>query len=578
MRYVFIALTAWTTAFAQPKDDKKATALFKSGIEHFEKGLYKRAAGEFSEAAARKFHRLSSAALYMTGLSYFYEQENEKALNKFQSLLNTYPASIYADDARYHKGLVMLKKEESYKGGLYVLLNLYEETPDPRMKEDVLNAVRKFFYEKAGETQLDEYYQMVRASFRAEVAEAKAYRLLKAGRKQELSEWLAKYKLEVGPPTPRMKKLEAAAFGAPDEATAEALRVAVLLPFHADKKTSDRATFVALELMQGMTIAAEHLEATAKPEKSVKMTVAFFDSKREAPVAAAKVKKEIKAFEPHFVVGDLFNGGTKAAAEALSAWKHPPLQIVPTSPAPELLKYGDFVYLATPSLPTQADALAQYGVEKAMNKKWLVVSDGSKNAQILATRLSATLKTLKAEVDSFIFNGVPTSAHLSLFINKITEFQAEAVYFAFADEDVLAPAVKEIALSGHKVQIFGTPDWSQIQTIDNALLAQHRTIYPDNLFPGNDTATFSKFKKTYEKYNHNTPSPYACVGYDLLRYIYYVYEKGAAFKPAAERLRELQPWKGLVQNYYYAGAKDNQAVQFIAVKPEGPEKLHPWKE
>ena len=578
MRYVFIALTAWTTAFAQLKDDKKATALYESGIAHFEKGLYKRAAGEFSESAGRKFHRLTTPALYMAGLSYFYEREDEKALHKFQSLLNTYPASAYVEDARYHKGLLMLRKEESYKGGLYVLLNLYEETPDPRLKEDVLNAVRKFFYEAATDAQIEDYWQIVRASFRAEVAEAKAYRLLKSGDLKGLSDWLAKYKLEVGPPTSSMKKVEAAAFGTADEAAAENLRVAVVLPFRTEKKTSDRATFVALELLQGITIAAEHLEATVKPAKSVKMTVKFFDSKREPSVAAAKVNKEIAAFAPHFVVGDLFNGGTKAVAEALGTWKNTPLQIVPTSPAPELLLSGDFVYLATPSLFTQADAMAKYGVEKAMNKKWLVVSDGSKNALVLAARMHAALKTLGAEADSFVFKGVPTTAHLTLFINKITETETEAVYFAFADEDAIAPAVKEIALSGHNVQIFGTPDWSQIQTIDNALLAKHRTVYPDNLFPGNDTTALLKFKKTYESYNHNTPSTYACAGYDLLRYIYYIHEKGAANKPPAERLRELEPWKGLVQNYYFAGAKDNQAVQFIAVKPEGPEKLLLWKE
>jgi ABC-type branched-subunit amino acid transport system substrate-binding protein len=577
MNYVYLILTIWAAVHAQPKEDKKATALFESGKAHFEKKMYKRAAGEFNDAAARRFHRLTTPALYMAGLSYFYDQDYEKALHKFQSLLNTYPASIYAEEARYHKGLIMLKKSESYRGGLYVLLNLYEETGDPRLKEDVLNAVRHFFYEVATDEQLNEYWQIVRPAFRSELAEAVAFRLLSRGQTEELAKWLAQYKLEVGALSARLKKIEAAAFS-PVEDEAEALRIAVVLPFRTDKKQSDRAIFVALEVMQGVMIAAEHLQAATRPAKSVKISIEFFDSKREPSVAAAKVQKEIKAFDPHYLVGDLFNGGTKAVAEALTKWKTPPMQIVPTSPAPDLTAAAPFVYLATPSLYTQADALAKYGVEKAMNKRWMLVGDGSKNAQILVARISAALKKMNAQVDSFSFKTIPTTPELTVFINKITDFEAEAVYFAFADEDILAPVVKEIVLSGHDVQIFGTPDWSQMQSLDPAVLAKHKTVYPDNLFPANDTVAFQRFKKTYEIYNHNTPSPYACLGYDILRYIYFIHENGGTPKPADERLKDLQPWKGLVQNYYFAAAQDNQAVQLIAVKRDGPEKILLWKE
>ncbi|MDW8333952.1 MAG: ABC transporter substrate-binding protein, partial [Bacteroidia bacterium] len=339
-----------------------------------------------------------------------------------------------------------------------------------------------------------------------------------------------------------------------------------------------RATFVALELMQGVSIAADHLAETAKPAKPLHLVVEYFDSKREPSVAAAIVRNEIKAFAPHYLIGDLFNGGARAVAEALSAWKNPPLQLVPTSPAPELLQAADFVYLAVPSLHTQADALAQYGVEKAFRKRWLVVSDGSKNSEILAKRMIAALKNLKAEVDSFRLNTPLTSAHRSLFVNKITDAQADAIYFSFGDEEILSLVIKDVLDSGHEVQIFGTPDWSQFQNVENADLARLRTVYPDNLFPANDTATFRRFKKTYESLNHNTPSPYACAGYDLLRYLYYVHENGASAKPASERLRALEPWKGLVQNYYFAGARDNRSVQLIAVKTEGPEKILPWKQ
>src|SRR5262249_3972043 len=88
---LFIALCPNKVSCQDAKRDKKAKQKYEEGKRLFEKKNHPYAAKKFQKVAAPNFNLHTTPAIYMAGLCYFYLNDYEKAMTKFQYLLETYP-------------------------------------------------------------------------------------------------------------------------------------------------------------------------------------------------------------------------------------------------------------------------------------------------------------------------------------------------------------------------------------------------------------------------------------------------------------------------------------------------------
>lgn len=569
-------LAFWLVAFsaqAQLREDRKAEQLWIRGKSLFENGEYGLALAQFEDVLERRFNLLTTPALYMSGLCFYHLDDPQRGVERFQKLLNDYPLSMYAEEASYHKALLMLRLPEGRLGGLYLLTQLIQQANAPGLMKDARNAYLNYLHNEADADFLIEYYEVIRPrpEFRFLVHEALCYRLYKEGRHELLTHMLDEYRKERGNLNDRLTRL---VVKAPEGVKVRQVRVALLMPFNTQSEAQllPQLSLWSQELLGGMRLALEELRDSLGANIDLKV----LDTRENADRTKELVQKELEAFKPDLIVGDLLNGPSKTISEY--AEKNKTIQVIPLSPVEELIKGKKYVYLANPSMPLQIRSLARYGIQQLKSTRFLVIGDGTGLSNRQVKEFTAVLKDSGF---SYLEHSLSENYDLEYrrlrgVISQMKSQSIETVFIASDNESMVAFLLKQFEADNIVVRVLGSSDWHRFEVIERRLLVLYDATFACTYYAQNDPEAFSAFAEKYRQQYRHAPGMPASLGYDICRFFLggrFRQPDGSQWK---EAIRKAKPWRGLNQNYYYAGGQDNQSVQFLQYRESGLEKVKMW--
>lgn len=558
-------------AYGQPKVDKKAQLYFNQGKGYFDQSNFYKSLELFELALNRKFNLYTTPSLYMKGLSYFYLNNYSKAIQSFDQLLKTYPESIYGPEAAYHKALLMLTQEEdkTKMGGLYLLMNIVEDsTKNSDLREDALVAIKNFFFNEASTEFIESYLKIARPGFRPIIIEALAMKAYVQKNSTLLKEYINLYQKENNQPNPRLNKLFTK--GAPPKQ--KTFNIAFVVHLGAANNDSSRGPKLAAQLLAGSQLAIEKQNKRSKSKIHVKV----FDTQGEAAVVEKIINEDLPAYKPSLVIGDIFNNSTKIICDYTE--KNKILHIVPFSLSDELIEQRKYVLLANPSFSTQIQALISYSNEKLNLKRFLIVTDGKKVTDLLTQMFQKYAKQAKLTAQISVISDELSKK--KRFINRIIEDfrnkKFDAMYIPISNENFLIDLLYQLKNERLFPQIIGTPDWVKFKNSTKKLLSEFNTISQDLYYPRNDSLLFDEFTSAYDEKFNASPTRFSCQGFDIIHFVIKQLENVNDTTTLLQVIRKAPPFKGLVQNYYFAGANDNQSVQILRYHIGGVEKLKRW--
>lgn len=560
-------------ALGQLKKDKKAEQYFSEGVKKLNAKDYAAAAKSFQNVAQRDFNRVTTAAIYMAGLAYFYQDDYERSISKFQYLINTYPKSQYVDDATYHKALLMIDSPENRMGGLYLLTKLHREARTKEMRQDAINAFKYFLYVSASSSFLKEYYGFAKTEYTAMVLEALCYRLYEERKFDELTEYLRSYEKAAGELSYRLKSFEIKKQAR--EIEADVIDVALVLPFQAHKQYPE-LTSISLwsaEMLAGMQVALD----MKKDMTPVGVRLKVFDSEKSDQRLNELIASDLNAFSPDFVIGEILNKPSKELADFSESKKA--AQFIPLSPVESLVQKKKHVFLANPSMRTQISGLANYAIKELELEKIMVVTESSNLSRIQADFFCEAVAQNKLScVERTVAEDYQTEGNIiSFIIQDLKARDFDAVFLATSDETLISYFTNSMKRNNAEVQLLGVSNWGQLELADARILSDFNTIFVDSYYPNNDILNKSKFEKAYEKRFNKPPSEYSFRGYDLISYILYCSGNKPEQSDYTKAIRDAAPYRGLVQNYFYRKANDNQSVQLLQYQEGIIEKIKPWE-
>lgn len=559
---------------AQVKKDKKSEEYFAKGVKLFTEQNYPQAYKQFILIQERPFNRVYTAGIYMTALTLFNNEEYDLSLSKFQQLLNQYPQSAYTDEASYHKALIMLKKTDSRIGGLYLLNKLMEEAGNEELKSDARKAFQAFLYDETDPKFLKEYYEFIGKDHmnRALVLEAYCYKLYKDKNWDEINKLIQEYKSQNGEITDRLKHWDTAPLK--EKKKNNKIRIAAILPFQATKSVTQLNVLSnwAVELLEGMQLSVL-LNQEPMP---VDIIVRAYDSKNEVKTIESLLTNEIKEFKPDIIIGDVKNDPTRVLAQY--AEQNKIIQFIPISPVEGLVEGKKYVYLLNSSMKTQMTGLAKYATDKLTYKKFMLVGDHTPLSDAQMPLFESVLKEkgLKATVKNTPSNLEKDKWYFKTLAGELLEKNYDALFIASNNETIVNSFLMALKSKNCQLTVFGSTDWGRFKTVDSKLLSQYNASFSDGYYIQNDTAQFSRFSKQYSETFKQLPSRYACLGYDIMSYVISLKPGISANTSLYELIEKATPYKGLIQNYYFAKAQDNQSLQLLQYRNGKIEKIKTW--
>jgi len=538
-----------------PGTDKQAEEAYAEAVKDFNKGRYEDAIRGFRMVGKRPFNRVTTASLYLSGLSYYHLGDYGSATSKLQYLVRSYPSSIYAVDATYHKGLIMLKTPDREDGGLFVLLNLVEQAKDPELRQLAEDAALNFLYHDATLEFLKNYKDVVRKRYRDHVYEALAYRYDSMKLLTERDRLLKRYREEIGELTPRLRSFVPLVEGTPRP---EVLRIALLLPLKEGQTSHPSQSREAITFYAGVQLA---LANRAYPGFD-SVTVKVFDTQDNAAYTAEHVLPEVATFAPEVLIGDLFNLTTPTIAKFAADNHH--THIVPISPLGQLVEPYANSYLFSPSLKTQAVAMARYAEEQLQLRRIHVVEDGLPNSILMAKTFAEALEGGFVEVTVHHCGNMWGVEKLH---KVFQESSADGVFLPLFKPDVVNFFLTKQFADSLPMVMMGIEKWEDMSAVETEKLHHFGTLFPAGPRVPHDAEADAAFVEAYLNRYASRPNREARVGFDLMQYLLETYGRQADPVPLPETLQEAEVWEGLQQDVYFARTRENQAVQIYTFHP-----------
>lgn len=551
--------TNYALAQPPPLEDKRTQELYVLGDKYFKAKNYDDAAKAFDEGAHRPFNKFTTSSVYMAGLAYFNLGQYERSVEYFQRIITSYRKSTFYQDALYHKGLAMLRIPAKREGGLYVLINLMEQSPSIPIKDEATKAVNKFLYYETDTTFLKKYFDSVRESVKSIVMEALCYQLYKAGKRKEVVKQLAIYEEKMGVLTQKLKKLaeEPAVLARPSE-----LRIAILMPFFAAETDSiDPQALASLDLLAGIESAFENDSfATIR-----KINVLVADTESDTARIDKIWREQVLPFKPNVVIGEYKNRQSIKLATLAEASNI--IQIVPFSPSEDIISGKRNIFLANPSPYTSAREAGRYARENMGHNRFMVIHDESR----ASIRMADGFTEGAANPASFVLRRRISSSkdiatlNLDDVSHHLKQTYYHAVFMPIANEEVVSYGMYSFRRDSidTRTQVYGIDGWQRYSSLDDETLRSFRTIVSDPYYQGVEPVRYSHFQRNFLNKYHTPPTKFAVQGYDIARFVVAAYNRNITSNLPGDVLRKMPPFQGLNQSYFFNGKNDNQRVQLL---------------
>ncbi len=365
----------------------------------------------------------------------------------------------------------------------------------------------------------------------------------------ELAESLVEqYKLEK-PEKMRLRRI--------DKVLRDTLYVGVMLPFNVQRpKEKNATTQLATDLYQGMRLAKRELDNAGVNIRLVAYEI------RNNPDTLAYMNSLSEFEKIDLFVGPVFEEDFDKMLQI--AQGKPILLVSPLQNAAKVLKNKQ-VYLTNPSLATQAEQSARFGMEKFGKKVLIFHSDLPEDVQ-LAEQHQQALRAAKASLSAKI----QVSTSNLMMVEKLLEEQEslDYIFVASPSQIVAEEILRQMERLHPNTPIITLLSWRTFQNIPINTFEARQVYFvaPDYLYREKEMEAFrknynEKALRITKTNNMVRPSIYAFRGYDLMHsFAKVLYQQGSidesSLQDSAFRLSS--------RGYKFeANKRDNQFVPIL---------------
>jgi len=578
---MLLCLHLLQTVYAQTPipDDPKAKELLDLGKKYLRTGNAEEAALTLEQVDKTKFNTRSTAAIYLSGIAWLEAGNKDKALSKFNRILNYYSESRYVNEARYHKALLLMNGLDTREFGLKMMMDASDQSKDRTLQGLAKDAISKYLYYEADIPFLVYYLKVVRESYKNLVAEALAWQYLQAKQFAEIMPLLNKVDSTGKRLSPRLKAIQEKCAGLKNQEipTAQKLSIAILMPFFANEQDSanpvSSRSLVSTEFLEGMQMAVQN----QKMPFPLELELVAFDVRRDSALTRKILNQEFAKNPVDVIVGSYFNNESRVIADWCEQNKI--VHIVPYSPETYLGKDKKYVHLASPSLNTHARKLADYAVNLQGYKKIAVFSSDERITKLLAEEFVAKATALKAEtlVKKYSINGDKAQTQIPDLVKQLSGQNFDAVYIPDGNEEIAGMILSNLKLNRLQMAILGSPEFRNFRAIDKELMDNFLILFSDAVYEMNKPEESEVLVRAYaEEYNQRLTLN-VMRGYDLMNWLMQLATQADTKSDTKESwIKKKEPFRGINQNFRFENYPDNQAVFILRMEGRTIGKAHEY--
>jgi ABC-type branched-subunit amino acid transport system substrate-binding protein len=578
---MLLCLHLLQTVYAQTPipDDPKAKELLDLGKKYLRTGNAEEAALTLEQVDKTKFNTRTTAAIFLSGIAWLETGNKDKALSKFNRILNYYSESRYVNEARYHKALLLMNGLDTREFGLKMMMDASDQSKDRTLQGLAKDAISKYLYYEADIPFLVYYLKVVRESYKNLVAEALAWQYLQAKQFAEIMPLLNKVDSTGKRLSPRLKAIQEKCAGLKNQEipTAQKLSIAILMPFFANEQDSanpvSSRSLVSTEFLEGMQMAVQN----QKMPFPLELELVAFDVRRDSALTRKILNQEFAKNPVDVIVGSYFNNESRVIADWCEQNKI--VHIVPYSPETYLGKDKKYVHLASPSLNTHARKLADYAVNLQGYKKIAVFSSDERITKLLAEEFVAKATALKAEtlVKKYSINGDKAQTQIPDLVKQLSGQNFDAVYIPDGNEEIAGMILSNLKLNRLQMAILGSPEFRNFRAIDKELMDNFLILFSDAVYEMNKPEESEVLVRAYaEEYNQRLTLN-VMRGYDLMNWLMQLATQADTKSDTKESwIKKKEPFRGINQNFRFENYPDNQAVFILRMEGRTIGKAHEY--
>ena len=560
------------TLFSQTDElpeNENATDLFNLGKKYLKTENFRDAGMTFEVALGNPLNRVTTGCIFYSGLCWYKTKDYERAKPFFNRLIQNYPLSNYADEARYYKALILMESNDnSYRElGLDLLLLLSKNSNDASLRKNALDASRHYLFEVLNRKFVEVYFQFSADELKEIVMEAICYHLEKEGKGDQIPKRLEKFLEEGGHTTRYLTYIKRKNSGKGQNPatvsnhTINELRIVIVLPFNLNYVTAagiPPESQRGLELYEGMKMALDSISVNYS--RPIRLKV--IDSKNDT-LNVRNSLEEIGEFSPDILIGDI---STKTS-RILANWaeENGVIQFVPLNPSTDLIKNKKNIFLTHPSIPTHGSVMASYAYKNLSCRKVVILTDGTQIVKEMESAFQDKFKSLGGMVT---FKSVPSKFEpndktVEEVISWLKGITFDAVYIPLANEEIAGLIAAKMRAISINTRILGSPDWENFNAIDNDLKQSMKLTWSTFFYENNDSLALKDLQEqTLDTYG-SFPVKFMTQGYDIMHYVLECLQQIEPGETIQETIHKQKNIRTIHQDFQFGEKQDNQRVTIV---------------
>jgi ABC-type branched-subunit amino acid transport system substrate-binding protein len=565
--------------------DPVAHNLIEQGKRFLSNGNYRMAWDSFDAAIERPFHQESTLAIYLSGFAAFKGKQSSLAKQRFERIVNEFPRSRYADEARYHLALMSLEQQPArfHRLALETLVDLQQNASEPGLREDAADLIQSYAYAEASVTLLEDLYDNVLFSQKPLFLKPLCFRLVEQEMVEDAESYYGDYLWMGGEEVPELEALFA------EETVVEVrkrdiYKLAMVLPLHhtgmspagIDSLESIPArSKLALEFYEGFQFAIQEHELYGQK----KIMIRVWDSQRDS-LRTEDILYQLDGFRPDILVGDIYNN----ESAQLSEWAETRVrtQVVPLSPSESLIQDKRHTFLAHPSVKEHGKQMALFAFDSLGLQKVAVWTDQRSGTELLAATFRETFMQLGGEIVEMVVDSVYDRQAISDIEQLVRELKNQEVQGSYipilSNQETCGLILSLIDRNmGPNMKIMGSPHWwLRYREIDRTLKERFGLYFTSSYLVDTENDNHQQFFRNYVRRFNHPPSEYAIQGYDLGRYLLAVLDSYSVSSgmTLSEYLRQYPVFRAGHTNFQFGGAQSNQFVNIGQFQSSGIVKVN----
>lgn len=570
-----LLLTGFVTA--QSKDtyvpkDQGAIDVMSMAKRFLKNTNYPQALRLFEDVMVRPYNQTTTSSVYFLGLTYYNLKDYANAKQYFDLLINEFPLSKFADEAKFYLALIDIESKDEAKQlqALNAFYDLYGKVPDGDLSKECINIVKDFLFYKASSALAIKFYEKANKDFKLEAFEAACYRLVQEDKKAQAKDLLKKFTANGGQQSKFLEVLLAEKKVVPKIEVKNIMKIAMFLPLYVDNTNVEALndipakSQVALELYEGFNMAIEQ----NAPKSSKQIYLKVFDTQRDNNILGSQLA-ELEDLYPDVLVGEVFNKQSRVLAEW--AENKGVTQIVPLSPTLNLTEGRQNTFLARPSGATHGKKMADFAFYQMGLRKVAVWNDKKAVTVEMAKAFEDEFKTLGGSVAAFTIDSMyqRSIGQIPYVMNGVKNQGCDGMYMPMGNEESIGLALSYLG-NNSGVKVMTSPDIENFYTMDRELKEKIGIFFTTSYNPDENSTKYVNFYNNYIAKYSMAPTETNIRGYDLGLWLLkmideYTPEKGTFSQFIRTHLRS----DAIHLDYQFEGKQDNQAIHIMQYTPMG---------